>query len=70
MALAFGLTLEFNSNTDEIKFEIYSSTGQLITTGILLETSVVHTSMLSSEVYTIKFNTGKKIWFRKVIKHS
>lgn len=50
------LTIEYEGITDEIKFEIYSSSGQLIKTGWLLETIVVLTSSLSSGLYTIKFN--------------
>jgi len=64
------LTIEYKGNTDEIKFEIYSSSGQLVKTGVLFESTVVHASMFSSGVYTIKFNTGKTIEFRKVIKHN
>ncbi|MEI7664063.1 MAG: T9SS type A sorting domain-containing protein, partial [Bacteroidota bacterium] len=64
------LTIEYKGNTDEIKYAIYSSSGQLITTGVLLESSVVHTSSFPSGLYTIKFNTGKTFDFRKVIKHN
>lgn len=64
------LTIEYKGNTYEIKFGIYSSSGQLIITGVLLESTVVHTSMFSSGVYTIKFNTGKTFEFRKVIKRN
>jgi len=64
------LTIEYKGNTDEVKFEIYSSSGQLIKTGVLLESTVVQTSMFSSGVYTIKFNIGKTFEFRKVIKHN
>jgi hypothetical protein len=62
------LTIEFKGNTDEIIYEIYTSSGQLVKTGVLLESTVVHTSAFSSGVYTIKFNTGKTFEFRKVIK--
>jgi len=64
------LTIEYKGNTDEVKYEIYSSTGQLITTGVLLETTVVYASTFPSGLYTIKFNTGNKFEFRKVIKHN
>ncbi len=64
------LTIKYEGNLKEIKFEIYNSVGQVVTTGVLLETAVVHTSMLSSGVYTIKFNTGKTFDFKKVIKHN
>jgi len=64
------LTIEYKGNTDEIKFEIYTSSGKLVKTGVLLENTVVHTSAFSSGVYTIKFNTGKTFEFRKVIKHN
>ena len=62
------LTIEFNGNRDEIKYAIYSSSGQLITTGVLLESAVVHTSSFPSGLYTIKFFSRKTVDFRKVIK--
>lgn len=62
------LTIEYNGNKGDTRFEIYNSAGQLITSGILLETTIVNASLFSSGVYTIKFNTGKTFEFRKVIK--
>ncbi len=64
------LTIEYKGNTDEIKYGIYNSAGQLVTTGMLLENTVIHTSSFSSGVYTIKFNTGINFDFRKVIKRN
>ena len=64
------LTIEYKGNLEEIKFGIYSSSGQLVTTGVLHESTVVHTSSFSSGLYTIKFNTGKTFDYRKVIKHN
>lgn len=63
------LTVEYIGNLDEMKYEIFSSSGQLITSGIFRERMVVHTSSLSDGVYVIKFSSGKSFEFRKVIKH-
>ena len=62
------LTIEYIGNMSEIKFEIFSPSGQLITTGILIESTVIHTSSFSCGLYTIKFNTGNRFEFRKMIK--
>jgi len=64
------LTIEYKGNKEEIKYTIFSSSGHLVTTGVLLETTVVHTSSFPSGLYTIKFIIGKTFDFRKVIKHN
>ncbi len=64
------LTIEYNGNLKEIGFEIFGSTGQLLTSGVLFEKALVDTSSFSSGVYIIRFNTGKTFEFRKVIKNN
>lgn len=62
------LTIEFNGNMNEIRYEVINAYGKLITSGVFRESTIVHTSSFSDGLYVIKFNTGKTCEFRKVIK--
>ena len=64
------LTIEYKDNQNEIRFEIFNSGGQLITSGLFRESILIPTSLFSAGIYIIKFNTGKSFEFRKVIKHN
>ena len=49
-------------------FEILDLMGQIVYTGNLNNSNIVQTSNFSSGVYLIKFNAGKSIEYKKIIK--
>jgi hypothetical protein len=66
--VADDLSIQHNGNNDQVKYDIFNSSGQLITSGMFRESTIVHTNSFANGIYMIKFNTGKIFEFRKIIK--
>jgi photosystem II stability/assembly factor-like uncharacterized protein len=62
------LTIEITGNTEKTNFEILNSTGQLLYKGSMFEKTFVKTKSFAAGVYMIKFENGKNIEFRKMVK--
>lgn len=59
------LTIDFASGSN---FEILNLMGEIVYTGNLNTCNIVQTSTFSSGVYIIKFNVGKSIEYKKIVK--
>jgi hypothetical protein len=62
------LNIEKKGNTENIKFDIINSSGQIVFKGNFVENTVVYSSGFSRGVYIIKLKTGNTYQFRKIIK--
>ena len=62
------LIIEIFGNKERINFEILNTYGQVISKGILVEKTTVLTNKFANGVYLIKFENGKTLEYKKVIK--
>jgi hypothetical protein len=62
------LIIEKPGNTENIKFAIYNSMGQIVYTGNLNEKTIVPTSGFYSGVYILKIGNGNSFVIKKIIK--
>jgi hypothetical protein len=63
------LTIEFEGNAVETEFNVINSIGQVISTGILFEKTVVKTESFAPGIYLVRLKSGNTIQFKKVIKN-
>jgi len=62
------LTIEIEGNTNNTEFDILSTIGQVIFTGIMGEKTVVKTSSYVPGVYLVRLKSGDTFEFKKVLK--
>ncbi|NTW31444.1 MAG: M6 family metalloprotease domain-containing protein [Bacteroidetes bacterium] len=62
------LIIEIKGNAKNTNFEIFNSIGKLVFKGNILEKAVIKTTYFSHGIYLIKFDTGKTIEFKKIIR--
>jgi uncharacterized repeat protein (TIGR03803 family) len=62
------LTIAIEGAKGTTGFEIYSSTGQIVFKGSLVEKTVVQTSIFSPGIYLIKLESGTTIQLRMIVK--
>jgi uncharacterized protein YjdB len=63
------LTIEFEGNTVETEFNVVNSIGQVVSSGIILEKTVVKTESFAPGIYLVRIKSGNTFEFRKVIKN-
>jgi len=63
------LTIEVKDNTEPITFKILNAIGQEIFNGEIVDKTIVQTSDFASGVYFIRFENGKTVEFKKIVKH-
>jgi hypothetical protein len=63
------LIIEKSGNLENLKFEIYNASGQIVYRGILVDKISVQTSGLSRGLYIIKIENGNNFEYKKVIKN-
>ncbi len=61
-------TIESEGNSEMLNFEIFNAIGNIVFKGNLMDKTSVQTSDFASGVYLIKFDNGKTIKFKKIIK--
>ena len=62
------LNIEMNENNTPVNFEIFNSSGEIIFRDIMVEKYTVQTRFMIPGFYIIKFDNGKTLKFRKIIK--
>jgi len=62
------LAIEIIGNYDEMDFEIFSTSGQVVFKGSMKEKILIGTDDFGSGIYIIKFATGLMVEFKKIIK--
>jgi hypothetical protein len=63
------LTIEIESNKEDIDYKIYNSTGQMVSQGNILEKVILNIADFSSGIYIIKFEGRHFVSCKKIIKH-
>ena len=62
------LKLEMKENNKPVNFEIFNSSGEIIFRDTMIEKYTVQTRFMLPGFYIIKFDNGKTLEFRKIIK--
>ncbi|MDA3930821.1 MAG: BspA family leucine-rich repeat surface protein [Prolixibacteraceae bacterium] len=63
------LTIEINDNSEPIVFEILNTKGQKLFEGSVVNETTIQTDNLPQGTYLIKFESGSKLEFKKVLKN-
>jgi hypothetical protein len=62
------IIIEIEGNNENTNFEMLNLTGQLVYKGSMLEKTVINTKDFLPGVYMIKFENGKTVEFKKMVK--
>ena len=62
------LIIEMTGNNKPVNFEIFNSSGEIIFRDTMIEKYTVQTRIMIPGLYIIKFDNGKTLEFRKIIK--
>lgn len=62
------LTIAANDNIEPISFRILNAVGQEIYNGVVVDKTIVNTNNFASGVYFVRFENGKTVEFKKIVK--